>query len=330
MSGSTLVITGASGFLGRQLAQHAAERGLTVRALSRRGWTPGDDVQGVACDVLDVDGLRSAMDGASHVVHAAGLAHIFGNADASSERFEMVNAVGTENVLRAAVAAGVQHVVHVSSVSVYGPHGNVACTEDTPCHPVGPYATSKYEAEHRARASVQGTKTGLTILRLATLYGEEDPGNVARLMRTIDRGRFVWIGDGSTRKSLIHRDDAARACLDVVLRTSAPQISLFNVSAPPVTMQQVVGGLAQALERRVPSWRVPGALVSQATRFLGDTLHVPRAAALHATVRKWLTDDVYDGTTFDRAFDFRTDVSLNDGLAREVAWHRACALTGAR
>ena len=330
MSDTTLVITGASGFLGRQLTRYAAQRGVAVRALSRRGWTPGADVEGIVCDVLDVDALRSAMAGATHVVHAAGLAHIFGNVDALSERFEMVNVVGTENVVRAAVAAGVKHVVHVSSVSVYGSHGNAICTEETPCHPSGPYATSKYDAEHRARASVQGAATSLTILRLATLYGEDDPGNVARLMRTIDRRRFVWIGDGSTRKSLIHRDDAARACLEAALRTSAPPVSLFNVSAPPVTMQQVVGGLAQALKRRVPSWRVPGTLVSQLTRFLGDTLHVVPAATVHGTLRKWLTDDVYDGTRFDREFDFRTNVSLNDGLAREVAWHRASALTEAR
>ncbi len=325
-----LVITGASGFLGRRLTQDAAQRGVAIRALSRRGWTPGPGVQGIACDVLDVDGLRSAMEGATHVVHAAGLAHIFGHADASSDRFERVNAVGTENVLRAAVLAGVNHVVHVSSVSVYGPHTAAVCTEDTPCKPVGPYATSKFDAEQRARATVQGTGTALTMLRLATLYGEEDPGNVARLMRAIDRGRFVWIGDGSTWKSLIHRDDAARACVHAVLAAAPAAVSVFNVSAPAVTMQQVVSGLADALDRRVPEWRVPGSLVSQLTHFLGDTLHVARAARVHDTVRKWLTDDVYDGSRFDRTFDFRADIALRDGLAREAAWHRANAPTGAR
>ena len=55
----------------------------------------------------------------------------------------------------------------------------------------------------------------LTILRLATLYGEGDPGNVGRLMRTLDRGRFLWIGDGSNRESLLYRGDAARACMAV-------------------------------------------------------------------------------------------------------------------
>ena len=74
---------------------------------------------------------------------------------------------------------------------------------------------------------------GLTILRLATVYGEGDRGNIARLMRTIDAGRFVWVGHGTNRKSLIHRDDAAAAVLAVV-STGPSGIRTFNVSADPV------------------------------------------------------------------------------------------------
>ncbi|MDO9566735.1 MAG: NAD-dependent epimerase/dehydratase family protein [Candidatus Desulfaltia sp.] len=73
--------------------------------------------------------------------------------------------------------------------------------ENPPCNPVGPYALSKYNAELRAIEISRESGMALTILRLATLYGEEDPGNVGRLMRTLDRGRFLWIGDGSNRKS---------------------------------------------------------------------------------------------------------------------------------
>ena len=78
----------------------------------------------------------------------------------------------------------------------------------------------------------------LTILRLATLYGEGDPGNVGRLIRTLDRGRFLWIGDGSNRESLLYKGDAARACMAVAERP-ASGINIYNVSAlkkPPIFM----------------------------------------------------------------------------------------------
>ena len=83
--------------------------------------------------------------------------------------------------------------------------------ENTPCNPVGPYALSKYNAELRAIEIARVSGMALAILRLATLYGEGNPGNVGRLMRALDRGRFLWIGDGSNRKSLLYRGDAARA-----------------------------------------------------------------------------------------------------------------------
>jgi len=90
-------------------------------------------------------------------------------------------------------------------------------TQLTP-NPVGPYALSKYNAKLRAIEIARDSGMALTILRLATLYGEGDPGNVGRLLRTLDRGRFLWIGDGSNRKSLLHKGDAARACMAVAER----------------------------------------------------------------------------------------------------------------
>ncbi|MEK7776125.1 MAG: NAD-dependent epimerase/dehydratase family protein, partial [Planctomycetota bacterium] len=113
--------------------------------------------------------------------------------------------------------------------------------ENTPCNPVGPYALSKYNAELRAIEIAREAGMALTILRLATLYGEGDPGNVGRLMRTLDRGRFLWIGDGSNRKSLLYKGDAARACMAVAER-SASGINIYNVSAPACTMREIVDG----------------------------------------------------------------------------------------
>src|SRR5690606_24466233 len=113
----------------------------------------------------------------------------------------------------------------------------------------------KWEAEQRLIEVCRGSQMQAVILRLATLYGEGDRGNVARLMSAIDRGRFVWVGRGLNRKSLVHVDDAARAC--VLAATQSPSSSfdkttVFNVAAPPVAMRQVVESLATTLHRPIP------------------------------------------------------------------------------
>ena len=109
-------------------------------------------------------------------------------------------------------------------------------------------AMSKWQADQRAIEIAGDNGMHLTILRLATLYGEGDPGNVARLMRLIDRGRFVWVGDGLNRKSLIHREDAARACVTAACSPGGG-IRIDNVSALACSVRDLVEGLAVALGR---------------------------------------------------------------------------------
>ncbi len=315
------LVSGAAGFLGTALVERLRTVGMSCRAMDLRSGPPGFGVEWVCADVTDPKSLQPVFEGMKGVVHAAGLAHQFGSRSKSSD-FAGVNVRGTENVLSAAARAGVRDVVLVSSVSVYGP-GAGARDEAAPCRPEGPYAASKFEAEKVACRIAAEAGLRLTILRMATIYGEGDPGNVSRLIRAIDRRRFVWIGDGSNRKSLIHRDDAARACVTALLSPRA-QASLFNVSAPPCLMREVVEAIAAALGRSIPRFRVSARAAGLAAGALKAlTSGSAPARRMVSTVRKWLADDVYDGTRFDQAFSFRAEVDLAKGLAREVAWYRA-------
>ena len=318
-----VLVTGASGFLGSEIVHQANLAGMHVRATDRHALSSPSEVDYCCADILNPEDLPPAMDGVMCVIHAAGLAHVFDKSKAAVAPFKAVNETGTANVARAAARAGVQHFVLISSVSVYGgsaPGGS----ENSICRPQGPYAESKWRAEQRAVEIAEATGMRLTILRLATLYGEGDPGNVARLMRAIDRGRFIWVGDGSNHKSLLHREDAARACLVVLCAQQAEIVNIYNVSAPPCTMREVVEGLALALGRRVPRLRIPAWLALGLTGMTAGLVRGRgRLGTLHATLQKWLADDVYDASKFERAFDFQARVKLAEGLRREVGWYRS-------
>jgi len=316
-----LLITGASGFLGAEIVRQAAAAGFKVRSLSRRPIDPPAGVEQHRADLLDEVSLAAGMTDIATVIHAAGLAHQFGNTTQAADQFDAVNRVGTENVVRAAIRAGVRHFVLVSSVSVYGDAGD-ACDELAECRPSSPYARSKWDAEQAATRVAQRSGMRLTILRMATIYGEGDPGNVARLMRAIDGRRFVWIGDGSNRKSLIHRDDAALACL-YALRSAEQEVSIYNVSAPACTMRDVVCELARALGRSVVPLRVPASIARAAIKIPSRVGIMKRKlSSIGRTVEKWLADDVYLADKFERETGFRTQVDLNVGLTREVTWYR--------
>ena len=317
-----LLITGVNGFLGSEIVRQAIDLRLHVRATDKQKISIFPDIDYHSADILDLSSLKPVVQGVSCVIHVAGLAHIFDKTKAANAPFKEINEIGTVNVVQAAANAGVKHFILISSVSVYGPFTRGIYDESAPCSPEGKYAESKYQSEQRAIEIAQKSGMALTILRLATLYGEGDPGNVARLMKAIDRGRFVWVGNGSNRKSLLYKGDAALAVLAIV-SSPASGINIYNVSAPPCAMREVVEGLASAQGRRLPTWHIPASLIlSVAKMVAAATGGRGRMGNLPATLQKWLADDAYSAGKFEKAFNFQTQTSLAEGLRREVEWYR--------
>jgi len=317
-----MLVIGASGFVGAAVVEAAGEAGWEVRGAGHR--RPARAMDAVAVDLRDPASVRSACRGAAVVVHAAGRAHMIGAS--GQDAFDAVNVQGTATVVEAAAAQSVERLVLVSSVAVYGdprPAPPVLGMDETaPCRPTSAYARSKLAAEVTAVAAAAAAGLNLVVIRLATVYGAGDPGNVARLMRAIDRGRFVWIGTGQNRKTLIHIDDAGHG----LVAAAAPDgpVGTYNLGAAPVTMAAVVTELAQALDRAVPGVRLPaGACLTAAKvlRLLGS-----RGASIADSLAKWTTEDVFDGRRFEAAFGWRPAVPLRRGIQAEVAWYRESSL----
>jgi nucleoside-diphosphate-sugar epimerase len=318
-----MLVLGASGFVGTAAAEAASRAGWAVRGAGGR--RPARCADAVSVDLTDPTSLRSACRGAAVVVHAAGLAHVTGAAGRDAD-FEAVNVRGTAAVVQAAAAEGVRRLVLVSSVSVYGegicPPGGF--DETAPCRPTSPYGRSKLAAEGIARDAVAGTGLELVVLRLATVYGPGDPGNLARLMRLIDRGRFLWVGTGENLKTLVHVGDVGRA-LVAAAPVGAPT-GIYNLTAPPVSMASVVAELARTLDRRVPAVRLPAGPCLAAARLL--RIFGSRGASVAESLRKWMADDLFNGGRFEQDFGWRPAISLAEGLRGEVAGFRATRSRG--
>jgi nucleoside-diphosphate-sugar epimerase len=321
MTFGRILVTGSAGFLGSAIVAQASLMGEPVVATDQFGDAHVSDVPFTSANILDPDSLLKVFEGVDCVCHVAGLAHIFNQSEALTAPFHAVNVIGTENVAHAAIRAGVRHFIFVSSVSVYGgeAHDN---NEDSACHPEGPYAESKLNTERCLIDFCQKKGANLTILRLATLYGEGDPGNVARLIGAINRGRFFWIGKGENLKSLLHREDAARACI-AAMNTSASGVNIYNVSAPPVRMRDIVEAITAASGHPVSAWHIPASPALVAVKSLKKlSFNYGLFANVHSTLQKWIADDYYNTDKFCDTFHYQTKVGLKEGIQREVEWYK--------
>ncbi len=312
-------VTGSMGFLGSEIVRQMQLAGYSCVPSDHPAKIPPERWDVIGFDILDPDQIRGRLQGCSVVIHAAGLAHVFDTQKAKEAPFKAINVDGTLNVAREALHAGVKHFVFISSVSVYGAKSSSFRNEASPCHPVTEYAKSKYEAEIRLKELAQNSPMRVTILRLATLYGKGDPGNVARLVRTILDGKFIWIGKGKNMKSLIHVADAARACIFSIERPGN-QIEVFNVSDMPRKMCDIVSIIHKTAGRQMPRWHISSRLCRVGGRWLEKFLsHIGGCRKnFLTTLEKWMADDSYDNSLFMKNSSFCCSVPFERGISEEI------------
>jgi nucleoside-diphosphate-sugar epimerase len=256
-----VLVTGATGAVGPAVVARLLADGRRVRVFSRhaRARPDGDGarVETVAGDVSDPAAVARAVEGAGQVLHLAGLLHVQPAPPSLAAEYERVNHDGARVVVDACVRAGVRRLVHLSTIAVYGATGPDGADEDTPPRPATDYAASKLRGEQAALARHGDGGLGVCVLRLAAVYGPHVKGNYARLARSIARGRFVAIGPGRNRRTLVHEADAAAAA---VLAASHPAAAgrVYNVTDGCLhRLSEILEAIAAAAGRRPPPVRVP-------------------------------------------------------------------------
>jgi dihydroflavonol-4-reductase len=166
-----ILVTGASGFLGRHLVTYLTASGYPVRALVRETSHTRylrDQAELVVGDVRDAASVNRAVAGCQYVVHAAGLFRFWGD----PRDFECTNVEGTAYVLEAARRHGVEKLVHISTIAVVGiPPDSGWIDECTPCYPADAYQRSKVDGENLVRMFYHGARLPAVILRPGAFYG---------------------------------------------------------------------------------------------------------------------------------------------------------------
>lgn len=268
------------------------------------------------------------------VIHCAGLAHQFGNTAESD--FRRINVRGTANIAELAVLVKANHFILISSVAVYGKISEISnkadkaeargVSEDAACRPEDFYSRSKLDSEKAAKAICGENNINLTILRPATVIGEEDRGNVARLIKTIDNNRFFWIGSGENLKSLIYKEDVAEACRLVLNKKSSggsENIEIFNVTAEALPMNDIVSEIYKHLQKKNPRFRLSPKILNPFFVLNRKTFRIGQIEKLQGTIVKWLADDVFSGHKIKEQYGFEPKTPVLEAIRREVENHQS-------
>jgi nucleoside-diphosphate-sugar epimerase len=264
-----VLVTGAGGFIGSHVAEHAVAAGHQVRGVV----LPGEDtsllrqwgVEVVAGDLSDPDVAVRAVAGCEVVYNVVGNVNIYDSRDALYRG----NVRATESLLKAAAAAGVRRMVLASSYLVslggsfhYWKGGVIA--ERMPSSPRfwrwDYYAKSKVAAEQAALRAHEEGLLEVVPLRIGWVYGSRNRVSFPALVKMLQTGKLMIIGDGRNRLGLVHVTDVARAFLLAASSNVAagrPYVVEGVADQPAVTQADFLNGMADLVGASRPRRHVP-------------------------------------------------------------------------
>lgn len=252
LRGQRVLVTGASGFIGRRLCTALQQRGVHVTALMRG--TQGGPWQ----DVLAVDLGCSEFQiptGISAIFHLAGKAHVQARTQEEIDEYRRIHVQGTTALLHAAQTTNVHTFIYLSSVKAMGEGSARVEDESAACVPRTPYGQSKLEAE---RLVLESALPCPVILRPTLVYGPGSKGNLAAMMSAVRKGFFPPFSFPQNARSMIHVDDVVQACILAATHTVACKQTYILTDGYDYSTPQILGLIRTVLGKRqglcIPFW----------------------------------------------------------------------------
>jgi GlcNAc-P-P-Und epimerase len=208
MTKSSVLITGASGFLGKYIFDQFDNGSWDIVSIGRHS-VLGNHVH-LSCDLASqVPTIPDSY--YEKVVHVAGKAHVFPKTKEEIESFYKVNVQGTKNLLAALdrISKKPSTIVFISSVAVYGRAYGKMLTEETTLDAETPYGKTKLEGEELVKNWAIKNKVDYLLLRLPLIVGINPPGNLGVLKNAILKGHYLRMKGNFSQKSIVAAPDVA-------------------------------------------------------------------------------------------------------------------------
>ena len=322
-----VLVTGASGLLGRAVATEVARAGHTVRTFQRRpsglagldSGTAAGSVTDLLGSVTEPAAVARAVDGMDAIVHLAAKVSLTGE----PEEFDAVNIGGTRTLLAAAHAAGVGRVVFVSSPSVAHAGSSIVGDDALPANPErarGDYARTKAQAELIALAA-DSADLRVVVVRPHLVWGPGDTQLVERIVDRARAGRLPLLGHGAALIDSIYIDNAASGIAAALARVDAVHgRSYVLTNGEPRPVAELLAGMCIAAGVATPAWRVPAG-VARAAGSLVEVFWRIKPGVDEPPMTRFLAEQLSTAHWFDQRrtrdeLQWTPAVSLDEGFRR--------------
>ena len=310
-----VLVTGASGFVGKTLCAHLASLHFDVVATVQS--LPDTPVPGVeyriVTEMSSTTDWSDALADVQTVIHCAARVHVMhDHAQDPLTEFRRVNTLGTETLARAAAHCGVKRLIFLSSIKINGESTMPVSpfNQASPAKPRDSYAISKWEAE-QALTRVS-TETGIeaVVLRCPLVYGPRVKANFLRLLQAVDHGIPLPLALARNRRSLTYLDNLTDAIATCLMHPAAAGKTYHVSDGEDVSTAELIARIAQALGKPSRLWPCPLGLIELAGRMTRKSDEITRL----------LGSLCIDSSKIRSELDWTPPYTLEQGLAETAQW----------
>jgi nucleoside-diphosphate-sugar epimerase len=280
-----VLVTGATGFVGRAVVSRLRSTGLSVRTSSRSD-NPGEHV---IADLERPSALDSLTAGCDAVIHLAARTHRAGSSAADARRYRSANIEATARLVDAALRTGVDRFVYVSSIKVNGEStdGRAPFTADEAPNPQDWYGASKREAEDLLRDATRSSAMDHVIVRPPLVYGPGVLANFAALVRAVERGIPLPLASIKNVRSLVSVQNLADFVGMAALAHAASRQTFLVSDDHDLSTPQLVRLIGEALGVQPRLMACPPRLLQLIGRTIGHRSSVERlCGSLQVDIKK--------------------------------------------
>jgi len=322
-SAMRVLVTGATGFIGRYLTERLCQQGYCVRALCRdvqkAAFLERLGAEVVCADITNYSQVEAAMQGCQQVYH---LAAVTSRTATSKARLYDINVTGTENVARAAIATKITRLVYGSSAGVYGIIAHPPANELTQTRPNTPYRESKRLGEKILMSYHRNANLPVAIARLSTVLGVGSLGWLG-LCQKIAAGNFRLIGNGDNYLHTTHVLDSVEGLWQCAHTPGIEGQCYVIAHKQPTQLSRMVALIAQSLDVSLANWHLPRLpfqlffSTAQLTKTLSG-LDLPKAHRYEM----FLASRVLNIQKAEIELGYNPAISPENALKETVQWYR--------
>ena len=268
----SVLITGASGFIGSNLCKNLGRDGLFVRLVYREGAVKNNPQIFTVNGIDKSTGWSGAFDNIETVIHAAARVHVMDDSsvDPLSE-FRAVNTYGTLHLAQQAAQAGVKRFIFISTIKVNGESTltGVPFKPEDSSIPTDPYGLSKYEAEVGLRKIAKETGMEVVIIRPPLVYGPGVKGNFVSMMKWLNKGIPLPLGAINNKRSFVSLDNLISLITICIDHPNAANETFLVSDDNDISITTLLSELAVSLNTPKRLLPIPGAWLMFCAKLLG-------------------------------------------------------------